>query len=76
MGSGHPVGVAFDATPGDWEASDVRSSRKECDEEYRSALVMALETTKELENPLKELIAGCRASGSIGLPNRRPRLTN
>ena len=39
MGSGHPQGVAFDATPGHWEASDGRSSQEECDEEYRSVLV-------------------------------------
>ena len=39
MLSGHPQGVAFDATPGHWVASDVRSSREKCDEKCRSALV-------------------------------------
>ena len=39
MGSGHPQGVAFDATPGHWEASVVRPSRDKCDEKHRSALV-------------------------------------
>ena len=39
MGGGHPEEVAFDARPDHWEASDVRSSREECDEEYQSALV-------------------------------------
>ena len=39
MRSGHPQGVAYHATPGHWEASDVRSSREKCDEKHRLALV-------------------------------------
>ena len=39
MGSGHQQVVDFDATPGHWEASDVRSSREKCDEKHRSTLV-------------------------------------
>ena len=32
VGSGHPQEVAFVATPGHWEASDVQSSQEKCDE--------------------------------------------
>ena len=50
--------MAFDATPGHWEASDVRTSREKCDEKYCSALVDSSGDHEELENCLKKLDHG------------------
>ena len=57
MGSGHPQGVAFYATPGSWDASDVRSSRDKCDETHRSTLVNS-SGDHEMESCLKKLDCG------------------
>ena len=39
MGSRRRQGMAFDSTLSHWEASDVRTPLKRCDEKHRSILV-------------------------------------